>query len=139
MSARNGVFRWTEAYRVNIAALDQQHQRLFDAVNELEQALRVGEGNRTIDEVLNRLLTYAGLHFALEESLMERHEFPGLSSHRAQHEAFRRKLLAFLDNHRAAKAGVPVELLFFLQTWLKGHVLTIDRQYSAFLNARGEF
>jgi hemerythrin len=106
-------------------------------VNKLERALRVGEGNAAVDGILDRLMTYAGLHFAAEESLMERHEFPGLSTHRAQHETFRKKMMTLLERHRGAKQGVAVELLLFLQTWLKGHVLKTDKQYTAFLNARG--
>jgi hemerythrin len=86
------VFRWTEAYKVNIEELDEQHQEFFDVVNELEQALRVGEGNAAIDRILDRLVTYAGLHFAAEESLMERHKFPGLTTHRIQHDTFRKKM-----------------------------------------------
>jgi hemerythrin-like metal-binding protein len=90
MSDTNCVFRWTDMYKVNVALLDQQHQGLFDTVNELERALRVGEGNAVIDGILDRLVTYAGLHFAAEESLMERHSFPGLPTHRIQHEMFRK-------------------------------------------------
>jgi len=106
-------------------------------VNEPERALRVGEGNAAIDGILDRLVTYAALHFAAEESLMERHSFPGLSTHRIQREMFRKKMATLLDRHRDAKAGVAVELLLFLQTWLKQHVLKTDKQYTAFLNARG--
>lgn len=137
MSDTNCVFRWTEVYQVNIAILDQQHQELFSIVNELEQALRVGEGNAALDGILDRLVTYAGLHFAAEESLMERHEFPGLSTHRIRHEMFRTRLMTFLERHRTANTGVAVELLLFLQAWLKRHVLQTDKLYSAFLNARG--
>jgi len=137
MSDAKCVFRWTDTYKVNVALLDQQHQELFDTVNKLERALRVGEGNAATDGILDRLTTYVGLHFAAEESLMERHEFPGLSTHRIQHEMFRKKMMTFLEKHRAAKPGVSVELLLFLQTWLKQHVLRTDKQYTAFLNARG--
>lgn len=137
MSDTKCVFRWTEAYKVNVSVLDKQHQELFDSVNKLERALRVGEGNAAVDGILDRLMTYAGLHFAAEESLMERHEFPGLPTHRVQHETFRKKMMTLLERHRGAKQGVAVELLLFLQTWLKGHVLKTDKQYSAFLNARG--
>jgi hemerythrin len=137
MSDAKCVFRWTDAYKVNVAILDQQHQGLFDTVNELEQAMRVGEGNGAVDKILDKLMTYAGLHFTAEESLMERHEFPGLSTHRIQHELFRKKMIFFLEKQRTAKAGVAVELLLFLQTWLKKHVLKTDKLYSAFLNARG--
>lgn len=137
MSVADAVFRWTELYRVNIAVLDEQHRELFDIVNTLERALRVGEGNAAIDGILDRLTTYVALHFSAEESLMERHEFPGLSTHRIQHEMFRKKMMSFLEKHRAAKPGVSVELLLFLQAWLKQHVLGTDKQYTAFLNARG--
>ena len=137
MSDMKCVFRWTGTYKVNVAVLDQQHQELFDTVNKLEQALRAAEGNAVVDRILDRLMTYAGLHFALEESLMERHEFPGLPTHRVQHEMFRKRMMTFLEKQRAAKPGVSVELLLFLQTWLKTHVLKTDKQYSAFLNARG--
>jgi hemerythrin-like metal-binding protein len=137
MSDVKVVFRWTGTYKVNVALLDQQHQELFDTVNKLEQVLRVGEGNAAIDGILDRLMNYAELHFAAEESLMERHEFPGLSTHRVQHEMFRKRMVTFIEKHRAAKPGVSVELLLFLPTWLKTHVVRRDKQYSAFLNARG--
>lgn len=137
MSVSTATFRWTEAYRVNIAALDQQHQQLFDTVNELDQALRSREGGSAIEPVLDRLVNYALVHFAAEESLMQQHDFPGLPTHRSQHEAFRRKIAAYLEDQRAAKPGVPVSLLFFIQDWLKQHVLKADKQYSAYLNARG--
>ena len=137
MPVAASTFRWTEAYQVNIALLDHQHQKLFDTVNELDQALRAGEGNSAVEQVLDKLVEYALVHFAAEESLMRKHDFPGLPTHRTQHELFRHQIAAYLLDHKAAKPGVPVSLLFFMQAWLKQHVLTTDKQYSAFLNARG--
>lgn len=137
MSVSTGTFRWTEAYGVNITALDQQHRQLFDTVNELDQALRSGDGDSAIEPVLDKLVNYALVHFAAEESLMQQHDFPGLPTHRSQHEAFRRRITTYLEDHKAAKPGVPVSLLFFMQDWLKQHVLKTDKQYSAYLNARG--
>jgi hemerythrin len=68
---------------------------------------------------------------------MEKHGFRGLPAHKAEHAMFRRKLAAFLRAHKSGKAGVPVSLIFFMQTWLKEHILTVDQQYSSFLNERG--
>jgi hemerythrin len=50
---------------------------------------------------------------------------------------FRSKVAEFLADHRAGKAGVPASLLLFMQDWLEKHVLNTDKQYGAFLNARG--
>jgi len=137
MTVATCTFHWTETYSVNIAILDKQHQKLFDTVNELDQALRAGEGNSAVQQVLDKLVEYALIHFAAEESLMRKHDFPGLPTHRTQHELFRQQIAAYLLDHKAAKPGVPVSLLFFMQDWLKQHVLKTDKQYTAFLNARG--
>jgi len=133
-----GTFRWTPAYSVSIEILDQQHQKLFETVNNLDQALQQGKGNSALEPILDRLQEYTRVHFAAEESLMEKHDFPGLSTHRAQHEMFRQKLAGFLEEYKAAKPGVPVSLLLFMQNWLKQHVMKTDKQYSGFLTARGE-
>lgn len=137
MSVTTGTFRWTEAYRVNIAVLDQQHQKLFETVNELDEALRTGAGNAAVERVLDKLVEFTLEHFAVEERLLQQHGFPGLPTHRTQHEMFRQRIAAYLEDHRAAKPGTAVSLLFFMQGWLTQHVLKTDKQYSAFLNARG--
>jgi len=131
------TFGWTPAHSVNIVVLDRQHQRLFDAVNELNQALRNGQGASVVDPVLRKLVGYVTVHFATEERLMEENAFPGLLAHRAEHEAFRRKIDAFCEDHKSGKLGVPVMLTLFMQNWLKDHVSKTDERYSAFLNARG--
>jgi hemerythrin-like metal-binding protein len=110
MPVASSTFRWTEAYCVKIALLDQQPQKLFDTVNELDRALRTGEGNSVIDPILRKLADYARVHFAEEESVMETHNFPGLSNHRIEqieHEFFRHKIDGFLQEHKAARPGGP--------------------------------
>jgi hemerythrin len=137
MPVAHDTFRWTEAYSVNIALLDEQHQRLFDAVNELNRALRTGQGDAAVQPVLDKLFAYVLVHFAAEEALMQEHGYPALPTHRTQHEMFRQKITAYLEEHKAAKPGVPVSLLLFMQNWLKQHVMKTDKQYSGYLTARG--
>jgi hemerythrin len=137
MTTSNSAFRWTEQYSVNIAALDAQHQGLFATIHELNEALARGAGLRVTEPVLKKLVEYAQTHFAAEEALMTEYRFPGLETHRMEHQQFGKKVTKFLEDYRAGKQGVPVSLLMFLQTWLKGHILTADKAYSGFLNARG--
>ena len=137
MTLATETFRWTEAHCVHIAELDEQHKQLIATVNELDQALRERQGDSALDSVLQKLFAYSIEHFASEERLMMQYDFPGLSTHRAQHEEFRRKLTGFLDAFHAGKSCVPVSVLLFMQTWLKEHLLKTDQQYSAYLNARG--
>jgi len=137
MAILERTFRWTEKYSVNIAVLDRQHQALFDTVNELKEALTGGHGSMVVDDVLKKLVDYALTHFAAEELLMSEHAYPGLETHRAEHRRFARNIKRFLEDYKAGKTGVPVELMLFLQSWLNDHLLKTDKSYSAYLNARG--
>jgi hemerythrin len=137
MSVETSAFRWTEKYSVNIAALDAQHQGFFATINELNEALARGAGARITEPVLRKLVEYAQAHFAAEEALMTEYQFPGLETHCLEHQRFGKTVTKFLEDYRAGKQGVPVSLLLFLQTWWKGHILTADKAYSSFLNARG--
>jgi hemerythrin len=137
MSVSTSTFRWTECYRVNIALLDQQHQQLIDTVNELDQALRTGEGKSVVDAVLDKLVEYALVYFTAEGRLMQQHDLPGLVPLIRRSMKCCEKIGTYLEERKAGKPGVPVSLLLFMQEWMKEHFLTTDRQYSAFLNARG--
>jgi len=131
------VFRWTEMYSVNVEALDRQHQGLFDTLNELNTALAEGHGASAMNDVLNKLVDYTKTHFSSEEMLMERYNFPGLATHRVEHEAFVRNVGKYLDDFHKGKTGVPVALLLFLQSWLKEHILKTDKAYGSYLNEHG--
>ena len=137
MTAMNASFRWTEKYSVKIAALDNQHKRLFAIINELNQALANGEGKAVADPVLRKLADYAKAHFAAEEALLAEYKFPETPTHRAEHDSFTQSIAKFREDYRAGKPGVPVSLMLFLQAWLKEHILINDKAYSSFLNARG--
>jgi len=137
MANTTSGFRWSEKYSVNIAVLDRQHQKLFDMINELNDALAAGHGAAAMEKVLRKLADYATTHFAEEEALMKGYGFPGLETHRREHEAFGRNLAKYVEDFRASKTGAPVALLLYLQSWLKNHVLKTDKDYSDHLNQRG--
>lgn len=136
MPVADSLFRWTEVYSVNIARLDKQHQKLFNLMSELDGAFRSGEEAARIDQITDSLISNAFALFVTEESLMEKHGFPGLAEHQAAHAAFREEIAGFVID-RKIRPGVPVDVLFYTQDWLKQHVLNFDKKYVGFLNERG--
>jgi hemerythrin len=128
---------WTDRYSVNIAELDEQHQRLFRLIDELNRALAAGRGEIAVDDILRKLVEYTIVHFATEEQLMDQHGYPGFSAHRFEHNVLTEKITSLQIEHRAGKPGVAAALALFLQRWLEEHILKTDRQYSQFLNAKG--
>jgi len=130
-------FRWDPSCSVNVAELDQQHQRLFRAVAELEHALRTGRADAMIDKMLGKVIEHTISHFDTEERLMEEHGFPGLAAHRHDHQLFAQKLAKFNLSNLAGRTDVAPALLVFLQEWLQDHILKTDKEYSSFFNTRG--
>ncbi|HET9408990.1 MAG TPA: bacteriohemerythrin [Candidatus Sulfotelmatobacter sp.] len=131
------VFEWKPNYSVKVEAMDKQHKKLFELVNELSEAMRVGKGKHVAGEVLNRLVDYTVQHFSAEEKLMEKHKYAAFSTHRIEHRHLTDKVLAFKKDFDAGNSSITPELLTFLQQWLTNHIQVVDRGYSEFLNSNG--
>jgi hemerythrin-like metal-binding protein len=133
------AFQWNNSYSVRVHAMDAQHRELFEIVHELSAAMRAGHGKDVTGRVLSRLIDCTFNHFAAEEKLMKENKFPGLAAHCIEHRALEEKITAFKKNFDAGSNVITPDLMRFLQNWLTTHILTIDRNYSDFLNSRGVF
>lgn len=59
-------FQWNGNYSLQVAQLDQQHQTLFQTIDELQEALPVGHGKDLRGKILQKLMDYTKSHFAAE-------------------------------------------------------------------------
>lgn len=130
-------FQWNDTYSVKVMALDNQHKKLFDLVNELHAAMGGGHGKEVAGQILQRLIDYTVNHFTAEEQLMEKHKYSGLGAHRAEHKALTDKVLAFKKEFDAGTSNVTPQLMLFLQQWLKNHIQKVDQLYGDFMNTHG--
>src|SRR5271166_7079344 len=117
-------FEWKDSYSVKVVALDNQHKKLFATAEELNNAMLAGHGKEKAGDILRRLIEYTVNHFVNEERMMERHGYPTLPSHRAEHQALTDKVLAFKREYDAGNASIP-ELMAFLDDWLKHHIQNV--------------
>ncbi|EME70619.1 hemerythrin-like protein [Paramagnetospirillum caucaseum] len=126
------VIQWTEAMSVGNPALDKDHQKLIQMINDLDQAAP------DFLELFNAVLDYTTGHFEREETHLEVIGFPGLDAHRVQHDSFADEVAAMVKEYRghAFQAG-DTRLKDFLWSWLKGHILIEDQRYAAWTRARG--
>lgn len=131
------LFTWSSDYSVGVAALDSQHTKLFDILNELHDAMSTGQGQKVSGPLLQKLLTYTRSHFAAEEKLMETTQYPGLAKQRTQHAGLTRKVEDFLARLERGESAVNVDLLIFLREWLKNHIQREDKEYSPWLLQHG--
>jgi hemerythrin-like metal-binding protein len=72
-AAMSTTFQWKENYSVKIVALDNHHQKRFELVKELHQAMGSGNGKDVVGDILCRVIEYTAHHFTAEDKLMEKH------------------------------------------------------------------
>ena len=57
------VFTWNNSYSVKVAVCDEQHMKLFDIINQLADAMRMGKAQDVVNSVVTELLDYTNIAF----------------------------------------------------------------------------
>jgi hemerythrin len=131
------LFAWNESYSVRVRQFDSQHQKLFEIVNTLADAMRAGKGEDVIRDVVAKLAAYTRTHFLHEESVMQQTGYPGLPAHRQQHARLMASVEQYQSDLEQGHQADTVAVLQFLRNWLINHIQKSDKAYSAHLNGHG--
>jgi methyl-accepting chemotaxis protein/hemerythrin len=128
---------WTPKMSVGVVKIDEEHQGLFDVMNQLHEGMLQGRGGDVLGPAMAKLAQYTRVHFGDEEYLLRRHGYPKLLEHMQLHEAFREKFRCLEAQFKTGTAAVAVGTVDFLREWLSKHILVVDAQYKAFLASKG--
>ena len=122
---------WTSDLETGIDVIDTQHRRIVDYLNELYDANETGDRDAT-HHVLNELVDYTLTHFAFEEELQEKAEYPFLKAHRRVHEIFTKRVGEFMKRAEGGENVAP-ELLSMLKIWLVNHIKMEDKRMAQYV------
>jgi hemerythrin-like metal-binding protein len=132
------IFDWDDSIALGIPTIDEQHKALFDWVNTLNEAIKNGEGNEAVGEIIWKLISYVTEHFNEEERLMLACNYPELAAHRNEHDLFVARLQEIQVSFNNGQE-MGINILDFLVEWLVCHIKGTDQGYSRFIHeqARG--
>ena len=128
------LFTWSDSYSVDTPGIDAQHKKLFDLINSLHAAMIQGKGKEVLGQILDGLVDYTKVHFAAEERMLEKINYPDLSAHVAEHDVFIRKAYALQTDYRNGKLALTLPTMDFLKGWLINHIMKTDKKYMPFVN-----
>lgn len=124
----DSLFNWSDNFLTGIDTVDAQHRRLQELINNFAVAALDASkgGSEDLAETREALEDYARVHFADEESLMEREGLDArfIHAHKAQHQNFIDEM-GTLDPGQSSDA-LQGDLAFLL-SWLAHHILDIDQ------------
>jgi hemerythrin-like metal-binding protein len=127
---------WTAEFSVGVDEIDSDHKRLLALLNELHDAVKAGAGSEVLGKVLDGLMLYVGYHFAHEEELFLRTDYPGSARHLRQHQALTITVKEIQEDFQLDNSdALPTQVLEFLKNWLYEHILGSDRAFGVYLKA----
>ncbi len=130
------LIAWSAGLSVGVPDMDSQHQKLIAMVNELHEAMTRRQGRTVLSGLLNRLVAYTASHFNAEEQFMQGVGFPGYTEHKRLHDELTAQVMALKKRVETGETAVTLEVMSFLEKWLKNHILGVDGQYGRFAKTR---
>lgn len=128
---------WSESLSVGIMELDDQHKRLIDLINQLNEAMKVGKGKDVMGKVLTSLVDYTKYHFGTEERLMQTHAYQSYVIHKKAHDDLTKQAMDLQKKYEAGTLMVTIEVMNFLKDWLSKHIMSTDKQYTTCFKGKG--
>lgn len=122
------LITWSNMLSTGIAEQDNQHKKLIELINKLNDAMQAGKGTEMMGSVLSELVNYTVFHFGYEEKLMGQHNYSDTPAHKAEHVKFVQTVGDFKQKFDSGSAVVSVEIMNFLRTWLTGHIMKTDKK-----------
>ena len=131
------LITWTkDEFSTNVSETDQQHQHVFQALNQLHEILPRGERNE-IGKQLDTFVDLVVLHFQTEERLMQQHNYPDYEPHKTAHEKIVKLFAELLKGFHEEGEGLSQASTIFIKDWLTEHIPNLDKPYGPFLNDKG--
>ena len=118
---------WTSDLDTGIEAIDLQHRKIVDCINELEVAIRDQDSAAT-GRVLDAVADYCISHFAFEEELQKKVGYMHAKSHKMVHDVFVKRMAKYRERHKAGE-DVAKQLHEALSAWLLLHIKREDKNF----------
>lgn len=129
------MITWKDEYRIGHPEIDHQHKQLLEIGGRI---LSLIKNNLVIDkydritELVSELADYTVYHFNFEEQYMKEAGYRNLPGHKAEHDSFVEKINAIdLNELDENQDKYLMELLDFVLTWVRDHILEKDKQITA--------
>lgn len=128
---------WDDSLDVGVSQFNEDHRRLVAFINDLHGGIVSGIGISQMTYILDGLIDYTKNHFAREEEMMAKHDYPDIKAHRREHYELMKQVAEFSARLREGKASFTLELMSFLKDWLVKHIKGTDMKYRDFFAGRG--
>ncbi len=132
------LIEWTVQLSVGIESIDEQHKKLINMINALNEAMLTGSSNELLGKIFTGLAAYTQKHFAYEENMFAEYGYPNSQEHKRQHNELIAQVVELKEKFMENPQGtISADLMLFLKRWLTNHIMRTDKEYTEFLISKG--
>ncbi|MCB1831717.1 MAG: hemerythrin family protein [Chromatiaceae bacterium] len=131
------IVTWSEEYDVNVEKIDKQHRHLLQLVNDLHAAVEACIDKNKLRKMLIELTEFTRTHFATEEQLMIKHDYPEKNAHQKEHKMLLRHLGDLVTAVSNGKYPTFYSDYDVSTDWALVHINEYDKPLGDFLNQVG--
>lgn len=128
--------KWSDDLKIGLPEIDAQHQLLFAIFDDLNAAIKWGEGDNVLEEIFQRLEEYVKHHFHDEEAYMREIRYPKIEQHIEEHQQLLLRLKMLGKRKDKREPIDPKGVSFFLNEWITEHITSSDKLIGEFAKAR---
>lgn len=122
-------FVWTEQLDVGIEVIDQQHRKIVEYINQLDDVHSSGHSRKEVGKLINALIDHTIYHFGFEENIQEKVGYPYIKAHQRLHVQFAKRVSDFQARFDKGE-DIYQDLGSFLAAWLLDHLKHDDSDYA---------
>ena len=126
-------FEWTDKLKVGVELIDSEHKQLIAAINDFYNAVHKGDDEAAVKKAVGHLVYYVKTHFADEEALMEKYNYPNLAHHKKIHEMLTKRVAHYVEKLQKKEKILSHDMAIFLKGWLENHIAETDNRIGDFL------
>lgn len=124
---------WDNSMDTGIELIDDDHKTLIKLINQLQNATQYKVDDKSIDDIMDKLINYTKYHFDREEFLMRNNSYPDYENHKKLHEDMIAKMAECMKKYKNDPNHTIDDALNFLTDWLLKHIKGNDREYIPYL------
>ncbi|HCH70399.1 MAG TPA: hemerythrin [Colwellia sp.] len=132
------LIEWTVELSVGIESIDEQHKKLVNMINTLNDAMLKNSSHELLGKIFTGLAAYTQKHFAYEENMFAEYDYTDSEEYTRQHNELIAQVVKlkekFIENPQGTMSA---DLMLFLKRWLTNHIMRTDKEYAEFLISKG--
>lgn len=127
---------WDESLSIGDDKIDEDHKELLNLINDLYKGLKTSDKHSLDETIYQKLKKHCEVHFAQEESYMQRISYPKYEQHKKEHDDFLLRVEEFHQDYLAGNKTRGLELVSLLGSWWNRHIAGADKDLADYTAGR---